>query len=522
MFIRRSKSNQTSPIAQSSNVYQDHFPFSDDNASISFVLTEDIYFYEEDSMSERYQISDRAAAAIVNAALKDVGYISKTDSSFVIDRSKLRRQRDRYRKKIQEEEKEKEMINKFGGTLCDGRRTERISDDDCDLPESTNVIQHFKPQNLNLKSKCSCLKKKKIEFERHSIDYYGENWRRCTVTKKTTNKQILEQTESEYKFFVSIEKLNKSLMRNNDILDSKMQLNQEHGDTLNTWNNVMVMKMQKVVKLTKELLENENFANYSKTDAKNSLIKMKSCINLNDLQSINENRRLNNENIIINGNDKSAKDKCTTITTPKTIKYKPFKSNRSMRSNKSLKSNKSHKISISESSYSKNTEDDVIKKINRISEKIVKSFLTFRKLQIPKLNNIIQSKYSLDNINQIISKEIRICFLNIEQVKSDDYFTTYIYKKSTKAVMWDTTKFEYVRPEHVDNSYDNFVPKLAFKPNDHCESYYNWKNLNFDKHPYRLEYQNMNLNSIVDQYKNNYLFSSHQNKTYSKYFIFTR
>ena len=49
-------------------------------------------------------MSDRAAAALATATLKDFEVISYDDTSFVIDRSKLRRERQKHRFAIQEEE----------------------------------------------------------------------------------------------------------------------------------------------------------------------------------------------------------------------------------------------------------------------------------------------------------------------------------------------------------------------------------------------------------------------------------
>ena len=46
-------------------------------------------------MCERYQISYRAAAAIESATLKDFGVVTDYDASLVIDRSKLRRKRQK-------------------------------------------------------------------------------------------------------------------------------------------------------------------------------------------------------------------------------------------------------------------------------------------------------------------------------------------------------------------------------------------------------------------------------------------
>ena len=48
-------------------------------------------------MSERFQVSDRAAAAIANSVMQDLGFITENDKTYVIDRSKLRREREQCR-----------------------------------------------------------------------------------------------------------------------------------------------------------------------------------------------------------------------------------------------------------------------------------------------------------------------------------------------------------------------------------------------------------------------------------------
>ena len=53
-------------------------------------------------MSERYQLSDRASAAVANAALKDAGLITDMDKTYVIDKNKW--QREKYRNKSSEDE----------------------------------------------------------------------------------------------------------------------------------------------------------------------------------------------------------------------------------------------------------------------------------------------------------------------------------------------------------------------------------------------------------------------------------
>jgi len=55
-------------------------------------------------MSERYQLSDRASAAVANAALKDAGLITDLDKTYVTDKNKLRRESEKYRDIISEEE----------------------------------------------------------------------------------------------------------------------------------------------------------------------------------------------------------------------------------------------------------------------------------------------------------------------------------------------------------------------------------------------------------------------------------
>ena len=49
---------------------------------------------------------DRAGAAITSATLKAFGIVSKEDKRYVVDRSKLRRERQRYREEIRDKEQE--------------------------------------------------------------------------------------------------------------------------------------------------------------------------------------------------------------------------------------------------------------------------------------------------------------------------------------------------------------------------------------------------------------------------------
>ena len=71
-------------------------------------------------MSERYQLSDSASAAVANAALKGAGLITDLDKTYVIDKNKLRGEREKCRNTISEEEA---IFYKFiDGIYIDGRK----------------------------------------------------------------------------------------------------------------------------------------------------------------------------------------------------------------------------------------------------------------------------------------------------------------------------------------------------------------------------------------------------------------
>ena len=71
-------------------------------------------------MCKRYQISDRAAAGIRSATLKDFGVVTEYDASLVIDRSKLRRERQKYRDEIRKAEEG--LFEIVDGIYIDGRK----------------------------------------------------------------------------------------------------------------------------------------------------------------------------------------------------------------------------------------------------------------------------------------------------------------------------------------------------------------------------------------------------------------
>ena len=69
---------------------------------------------------ERYEVSDRANAAIASATLKAFGIVTEEDKRYVVDRSKLRRERQRYREEIRN--KEQELFELVDSIFVDGRK----------------------------------------------------------------------------------------------------------------------------------------------------------------------------------------------------------------------------------------------------------------------------------------------------------------------------------------------------------------------------------------------------------------
>ena len=72
---------------------------------------------------DRYVISDRAGAAVANAVMKDLnsnGLLIKNDKSLSVDRSKLRRERGKYREDVRMEDDA--LFLKVDGTYIDGRK----------------------------------------------------------------------------------------------------------------------------------------------------------------------------------------------------------------------------------------------------------------------------------------------------------------------------------------------------------------------------------------------------------------
>ena len=77
-------------------------------------------FFNLARITKRYQISNRAAAALANAVLIDIGQITESKKTYVIDKSKLQRERQKYREQIcQDRAIFYEQVN---GGYIDGRK----------------------------------------------------------------------------------------------------------------------------------------------------------------------------------------------------------------------------------------------------------------------------------------------------------------------------------------------------------------------------------------------------------------
>ena len=71
---------------------------------------------------DRYQVSDRAAAKLANGLMIDLGHVSEGKTKFLIDHSKVRRERQKWGKK-REDEHSKQQLMPEGGLYTDGKKS---------------------------------------------------------------------------------------------------------------------------------------------------------------------------------------------------------------------------------------------------------------------------------------------------------------------------------------------------------------------------------------------------------------
>ena len=71
---------------------------------------------------DRYQVSDRAAAKLANGLMIDLGVVKEGKTKFLIDHSKVRREREKWGKKREEEHGKQELMPE-GGFYTDGKKS---------------------------------------------------------------------------------------------------------------------------------------------------------------------------------------------------------------------------------------------------------------------------------------------------------------------------------------------------------------------------------------------------------------
>ena len=122
-------------------------------------------------MCDRYRISDQVGAAIANSAFQDVEVIDKSNKSFVIDEGKLRKEREKHRNEIKEDEsKYFELV--YAIYILHGRK-----DSTPTLTEKENEKSTFQ---LNLKSPMTVGEQSKFYFSHFS----SENGKGHTIAKQ--------------------------------------------------------------------------------------------------------------------------------------------------------------------------------------------------------------------------------------------------------------------------------------------------------------------------------------------------
>ena len=71
---------------------------------------------------DRYQVSDRAAAKLANGLMMDLGHVSEGKTKFLIDHSKVRREREKWGKRREDEHSKRHLMPE-GGLYTDGKKS---------------------------------------------------------------------------------------------------------------------------------------------------------------------------------------------------------------------------------------------------------------------------------------------------------------------------------------------------------------------------------------------------------------
>ena len=92
---------------------------------------------------EKYEVSDRAGAATASATLKALKIVTEEDRKYVVDRSKLRRGRQKHREEIRE--KEEELFHLVDSIYIHGRKdaTMTLSEGNGKYYRQTIIEEHY-------------------------------------------------------------------------------------------------------------------------------------------------------------------------------------------------------------------------------------------------------------------------------------------------------------------------------------------------------------------------------------------
>uniref|UniRef100_A0A6P7FUP9 Uncharacterized protein LOC114334346 n=1 Tax=Diabrotica virgifera virgifera TaxID=50390 RepID=A0A6P7FUP9_DIAVI len=157
---------------------------------------------------DRTGVSDRTAAILVSAVLKDVGIITTEDSSKIVDRSIIRRERAKARFELKRKDKEdgSELVY---GIYFDGRKDQTLvqTSEEGSLSKKTKIeehivlvsepgskyIGHLTPASGNSQS----IKKSILEFLEHNFDVSNLQAIGCDGTAVNTGNKngIISQLE---------------------------------------------------------------------------------------------------------------------------------------------------------------------------------------------------------------------------------------------------------------------------------------------------------------------------------------
>ena len=131
---------------------------------------------------EQYEVSDKAGITIASATLKAFGIVTEEDKRYAVDRSKLRRKRQKYREEIRN--KEQELFELVNSIFVHGRKdaTMTMAEVNGNYHRQTVIEEHYvivrEPNGFYLS---------------HLMPEDGTGYKIATLVYSTINDTALEQ-----------------------------------------------------------------------------------------------------------------------------------------------------------------------------------------------------------------------------------------------------------------------------------------------------------------------------------------